>query len=50
MDTEEGDYIGELGLNERIILKLMWKKWSVRMWIGFVWFRVRSDGFLLWTR
>jgi hypothetical protein len=31
----------------RIILRWMFKKYSVRKWIGFIWLRIRSNGRLL---
>jgi hypothetical protein len=33
----------DLGVNVRIILKLMSIKWGVMMWIEFVWYRIWID-------
>jgi hypothetical protein len=37
---EERYYLGDLGLNGRILLKLRLKECSVRICTGFIWFRV----------
>jgi hypothetical protein len=44
---EEKDMLGELGVDGRIILKLILKNYDVRMWTRFVWFRIESSSRLL---
>jgi hypothetical protein len=40
-------HLGDLGLDERIILKCILVQYGVNMWTGFNWLRVRfSDGLL----
>jgi len=38
-----------LGLDGRIILKLILKKSFRRAWTGFLWLRTRKSGGLLWN-
>jgi hypothetical protein len=33
---------GEMGARNRIILKLFWKKYAIRMWTGCIWFMQRA--------
>ena len=37
-----------VGLRERIILKWMFKRWGVIVWIGLIW-RMNSSGLLFWN-
>jgi hypothetical protein len=41
------DYSGDLGVDGRIILKLILRKQSWRVWIGFIWLRIGTAGGLL---
>jgi hypothetical protein len=43
---ERGD-CKNLGVDGRIILKLMIKKWDGRLWTGFICLRIRTSGGLL---
>jgi hypothetical protein len=39
-----------IGVDEGIILKLIFEKQVVRIWTGFIWPRIGFSGGLLWTR
>jgi len=43
----ERDHLGDLGIDERIILKLIFKKSDRRVWIGLIWLRIGTGGGLL---
>jgi hypothetical protein len=42
----EGDHLGDPGVDERIMLKFIFKKWD-RAWTGLSWLRIRTAGGLL---
>ena len=37
----------DLGIDERIARKWIFKKWDVESWIGFIWLRIGTRGRLL---
>jgi hypothetical protein len=41
------DHLGEVSIGGRLTLKLILKKQSGRMWIGFTWLRTGTSGMLL---
>jgi len=46
----EGDHLGDAGLDGRIILRWIFRKWDVRVWTGSIWPRVGIRGGRLWLR
>jgi hypothetical protein len=38
------DHRGERGVDERIILRLIFKKWEVGVWPGLGWLRIETGG------
>jgi hypothetical protein len=46
-DSREGDHLEDLGVDWRIILKLIIKKWYGKVWPGLIWLRIgRGTGLL----
>jgi hypothetical protein len=41
------DHSEDLGVDGRITLECIFEKLNVKMWTGFIWFRIRSSGGLL---
>jgi len=39
-DLREGDHLGDLGVDERIILKWIFKRWDGEAWTGLIWLHV----------
>jgi len=42
-------HVGDLGLDRRIILNCIYKKWGLMVWTIFIWIRIGSSGGLLCT-
>ena len=40
----EGDHLGDPGVDGRIILRWIFRKWDVVVWIGLRWLRIRTGG------
>jgi hypothetical protein len=47
LESEAKKYLEDLGINGRIILKLILGKHGWRVWIGFIWLRIGTNGGLL---
>ena len=43
-DLREGDHLGDLGVDERIILKWILKKRDEESWTGLIWLRIGTGG------
>jgi hypothetical protein len=43
----EGDHLKDPGIDGRIILKLIVKKWDGGAWTGLIWLRIGTGGGLL---
>jgi hypothetical protein len=46
-NLEGRNHLGDLSIDERIILKWILKKQGMRMWTGFMWLRIRTNSRLL---
>jgi hypothetical protein len=44
------DHLEDVGVDGQIILKGTFKKWDMRLWTKFVWFRIGINGGLLSKR
>jgi len=40
----ERDYLRELGIDGKKILRWIFRKWDVRVWTGSSWLRIRTGG------
>jgi len=46
-DLRERDHLGDQGIDERIILRRIFRKWNCGVWTGLSWLRLETgDGHL----
>ena len=43
-NLRERDHLGERGLDGKIILSWIFRKWDVRSWTGSSWLRIETGG------
>jgi hypothetical protein len=43
-NLRERDNLGELGVDGRIILRQIFRKWDVRLWTGSSWLKIEIGG------
>jgi hypothetical protein len=43
----ERDHLGYPGVNGKIMLRWVFRKWDVKAWTGLIWLRIETGGGLL---
>jgi hypothetical protein len=43
-NLREMDYLGDPGVDGRVILRWMFSKWKVGVWTGLIWLRIVTGG------
>jgi len=43
-DLKEKGHLGDSGVYRRIMLRWIFRKWDVGVWIGSSWFRIKTGG------
>ena len=49
-NLREREHVQDLGVDGRIILKLIFKKWNIGMWTEYIWLKVGICGGLFSVR
>jgi hypothetical protein len=44
VNLRERDHCGDPGLDGRIILRWIFRKWDVRVWTGLGWLKIETGG------
>jgi hypothetical protein len=47
VNARKGDHLEVIGVDGRIILKWIFRKWDERAWTGLIWLRIGAGGGLL---